>query len=156
MCCGIHVVVYKLSIYRVFNKYWRKILNFKINKWTISGEPPVGSRSVPDSKFFSNKLIFCVNTYWRPSRHPCIPPTTPVLYQELFQWNIKGLICTKSHWFFGLNECSQKIARYKYMTLDTKVLEFGPFWAELLHFSWKKQVFCSFTKQFGDFANILH
>ena len=30
------------------------------------------------------------------SRHPCIPPITPVLYQELFQWNIKGLICRKS------------------------------------------------------------
>ena len=30
------------------------------------------------------------------SRHPCIPHITPVLYQELFQWNIKGLICRKS------------------------------------------------------------
>ena len=30
------------------------------------------------------------------ARHPCIPHITPVLYQELFQWNIKVLICRKS------------------------------------------------------------
>ena len=29
------------------------------------------------------------------ARHPCIPPITPVLYQER-QWNMKGLICRKS------------------------------------------------------------
>ena len=30
------------------------------------------------------------------SRHPCIPPTTPVLYHELCQWIIIGLIHWKS------------------------------------------------------------
>ena len=35
-----------------------------------------------------------LNSY-RVARHPCIPHITPVLYQELFQWNIKGLICRK-------------------------------------------------------------
>ena len=30
------------------------------------------------------------------SRHPCIPPTTPVLYNELCQWIIIGLIHLKS------------------------------------------------------------
>ena len=41
--------------------------------------------------------IICEN--WpsaRTTRHPCIPPTTPVLYHELSQWNIIGLIYRKS------------------------------------------------------------
>ena len=33
---------------------------------TTSGEPPVGSRSLPDTYFRSNKLLFCNRNYERP------------------------------------------------------------------------------------------
>ena len=39
---------------------------------------------------------FTTNIYLTLSRHPCIPPTTPVLYNELCQWIIIGLIHLKS------------------------------------------------------------
>ena len=40
------------------------------------------------------------------------------------------------------------------MNLGTKILEFGPFWAELWPFLKKNEVICSFTKQINDFAYI--
>ena len=36
-----------------------------------------------------------ISLFWS-TRHPCIPPITPVQYQGLFQRNMKGPICRKS------------------------------------------------------------
>ena len=63
----------------------------------------------PSQSFYGTHAIRCwfgkniENLYVPPifrlynrSRHPCIPPTTPVLYNELCQWIIIGLIHLKS------------------------------------------------------------
>ena len=41
-------------------------------------------------------MAVCLSLSSYYSRHPCIPPTTPVLYNELCQWIIIGLIHLKS------------------------------------------------------------
>ena len=48
-------------------------------------------------RFFRYESNFCLCVCLLSfSRHPCIPPTTPVLYNELCQWIIIGLIHWKS------------------------------------------------------------
>ena len=66
------------------NKAWINLAAFNVIKEIISF-----------AKSMENSILF-----FRPSLciscHPCIPPTTPVLYHELCQWIIIGLIHWKS------------------------------------------------------------
>ena len=79
------------------NPDWTLIDCDKYKGWVITRLGSIGSRHLESLKL---DLQTKFGEFWKSqifrSRHPCIPPTTPVLYHELSQSNIKVLICGKS------------------------------------------------------------
>ncbi len=77
------------------------------------------------------EMISSFFSIFKSSRHPCIPPTTPVLYHELSQSNIIGLICGKSQKKAVKSNLGKFLREYNFNFFNAKKLpifaDFEPF-----------------------------